>query len=64
MSRYAAGQAPRLEALAAEILAAKVDVLVTAPAGAAAFAAKLTRTLPIVFIGEPDPVDSERSDDT
>jgi putative ABC transport system substrate-binding protein len=55
-SRYAAGQAQRMEGLAADIIASKVDVLVTAPAGAAAFAVKVTRTVPIVFIGEPDPV--------
>ena len=54
--RYAAGQARRLESMAAELVASNVDVLVTAPAGAAAFAAKVTRTVPIVFIGEPDPV--------
>jgi putative ABC transport system substrate-binding protein len=32
------------------------DVIVTAPAGSAFFAKKVTSTIPIVFIGEPDPV--------
>ena len=54
--RYAAGQIERLSTLAAELVRLKVDVLVTAPAGSAVFAKKVTRTIPIVFIGEPDPV--------
>jgi len=54
--RYAAGQVERLSTLAAELARLKVDVLVTAPAGSAFFAKKVTSTIPIVFIGEPDPV--------
>lgn len=54
--RYAAGQVERLSSLAAELVRLKVDVLVTAPAGSALFAKKVTSTIPIVFIGEPDPV--------
>jgi putative ABC transport system substrate-binding protein len=54
--RYAAGRVERLPALAAELVRLKVDVLVTAPAGSAFFAKKATSTIPIVFIGEPDPV--------
>ena len=54
--RYAAGRVERLSALAAELVLLKVDVLVTAPAGSAFFARKATSTIPIVFIGEPDPV--------
>jgi len=54
--RYAAGEAHRLSTLAAELVSLKVDVLVTAPAGTAFFAKKVTSTIPIVFIGEPDPV--------
>jgi len=54
--RYAAGQIERLSTLAAELVRLKVDVLVTAPAGSAVFAKKVTSTIPIVFIGEPDPV--------
>jgi putative ABC transport system substrate-binding protein len=54
--RYAAGQAERLSTMAAELVRLKVDVLVTAPAGSAILAKKATSTIPIVFIGEPDPV--------
>ena len=54
--RYAAGQVERLSTLAAELVRLKVDVLVTAPAGSALAARSATRTIPIVFIGEPDPV--------
>jgi phosphoribosylpyrophosphate synthetase len=46
----------RLSTLAAELVRLKVDVIVTAPAGSASFAKKVTSTIPIVFIGEPDPV--------
>ena len=55
-SRFAAGQVERLSPLAAELVRLKVDVLVTAPAGSALPARSATRTIPIVFIGEPDPV--------
>ena len=54
--RYAAGQVERLSPLAAELVRLKVDVLVTAPAGTALAAKSASRTIPIVFIGEPDPV--------
>ena len=54
--RYAAGHIDRLPALAAELARLKVDVLVTAPAGSAVAARKVTSTIPIVFMGEPDPV--------
>ena len=54
--RYAAGQIDRLPALAAELVRLKVDVLVTVPAGSAVGARKATSTIPIVFMGEPDPV--------
>jgi ABC-type uncharacterized transport system substrate-binding protein len=54
--RYAGGQVERLSTLAADLVRLKVDVLVTAPAGSAFFAKKVTTTIPIVFIGEPDPV--------
>src|SRR5258705_9670895 len=54
--RYAAGQVERLSPLAAELVRLKVDVLVTAPAGSALAAKSASRTIPIVFIGEPDPV--------
>jgi putative ABC transport system substrate-binding protein len=54
--RYAAGQVERLPALAAELVHLKVDVLVAAPAGSALAAKKVTSTVPIVFMAEPDPV--------
>ncbi|HEY7203647.1 MAG TPA: ABC transporter substrate-binding protein, partial [Methylomirabilota bacterium] len=54
--RYAAGRIDRLPALAAELVRLKVDVLVTAPAGSARAARKVTSAIPIVFMGEPDPV--------
>lgn len=54
--RYAAGQIGRLPALAAELIDLKVDVVVAAPAGSALAAKKVTSTVPIVFMGEPDPV--------
>jgi putative ABC transport system substrate-binding protein len=54
--RYAAGQVERLPLLAAELVDLKVDVLVAAPAGSASVAKKVTRDVPIVFMGEPDPV--------
>jgi len=54
--RYAAGQVERLPALAAELVGLKVDILVTAGAGSAVGARKVTSTVPIVFMGEPDPV--------
>ncbi len=57
--RYAAGQIERLSTLAAELVRLRVDVLVTAPAGSAVFAKKVTSTIPVVFIGEPDPVGTE-----
>ncbi len=56
--RDAEGKLERLPALAAELVALKVDVIV-APNTPAALAAKhATRTLPIVFIGAGDPVTS------
>jgi putative tryptophan/tyrosine transport system substrate-binding protein len=54
--RYADGQVARLPALAAELIRLHVDVLVAAPSGSAAAAKKATSTIPIVFMGEPDPV--------
>jgi putative ABC transport system substrate-binding protein len=54
--RYAAGRVDRLPALAAELVDRRVDVLVAAPAGSAGVAKNVTNTVPIVFMGEPDPV--------
>jgi putative ABC transport system substrate-binding protein len=56
--RDAGGKFERLPALAAELVALKVDVIL-APSAVAALAAKqATRTLPIVFAGVPGPVTS------
>jgi len=56
--RFAEGKRERLPALAAELVALKVDVIV-APSTPAALAAKqATKTIPIVFAGVPDPVTS------
>ena len=56
--RFAEGKFERLPALAAELVALKVDVIL-APSTVAALAAKqATRTLPIVFAAAGDPVGS------
>ena len=55
--RDAEGKAERLPALAAELVALKVDVLVTGGATPSALAAKrATSTIPVVFTSVPDPV--------
>jgi putative ABC transport system substrate-binding protein len=55
-SRYADNRLDRLRALADELVGLKVDVLLT-PATPAALALKdATKTIPIVFLGVPDPV--------
>jgi putative tryptophan/tyrosine transport system substrate-binding protein len=55
--RSAEGKLERLPALAAELLALKVDVIVTGGGTPTALAAKeATRTLPIVFTSATDPV--------
>jgi ABC-type uncharacterized transport system substrate-binding protein len=57
--RDAEGKVERLPALAAELVALKVDVIVTGGSTIAALAAKqATRTLPIVFAAAGDPVTS------
>jgi len=57
--RDAEGKSERLPALAAELVALKVDVIVAPASTLAVLAAKqATRTLPIVFIGTADPVAS------
>jgi putative ABC transport system substrate-binding protein len=52
--RHANGRLERLSALAEEILATRPDVVVAV--GSAATARRLTTTVPIVFVAEPDPV--------
>ena len=56
--RDAEGKVERLPALAAELVALKVDVIVAGPTLAALAAKQVTRTVPIVFIGPSDPVGS------
>ena len=55
-ARYAGGRVEQLSTLAAELVRSKVDILITAPAGSAVAAKNATSTIPVVFIGEPDPV--------
>ena len=57
-SRDAAGNPERLARLASELVALKVDVIVTVGALPAMAAGKATRDVPIVFIGAADPVTS------
>jgi putative ABC transport system substrate-binding protein len=57
--RYAEGKLERLPALAAELVALQVDVIVTGGGTLGALAAKqATRSIPVVFIGVGDPVAS------
>jgi ABC-type uncharacterized transport system substrate-binding protein len=56
--RDAEGNLERLPALAAELIALKVDVIVTAGTPAALAAKQATRTVPIVCAGVSDPVTS------
>jgi putative ABC transport system substrate-binding protein len=56
--RNAEGKAERLPALAAELVALKVDVIVAASTPAALAAKQATRTLPIVFTSVADAVTS------
>jgi putative ABC transport system substrate-binding protein len=56
--RDAEGKFERFPALAAELVALKVDVIVTANVLAALAAKQATRTLPIVFASAADPVTS------
>jgi ABC-type uncharacterized transport system substrate-binding protein len=54
--RWAEGKYDRFPALIAELLAAKVDVLVTAGTPAALAVKKATSTVPLVFIAVGDPI--------
>jgi putative tryptophan/tyrosine transport system substrate-binding protein len=56
--RYSEGKFERLPALAAELVALKVDVIVASSTPAALAAKQATRTLPIVFAAAGDPVAS------
>jgi putative ABC transport system substrate-binding protein len=54
--RYAEGRPERLPALAAELVAANVDVIVTGGPGPFAAARQATRRIPIVTVSGSDPV--------
>jgi putative tryptophan/tyrosine transport system substrate-binding protein len=54
--RWAEGNSERLNSLAAELVAAKVDLIVTFSTPAAIAARRATATIPIVFTGVGDPV--------
>ena len=56
--RYAEGKLERFPALAAELVALKVEVIVAPPTPAAQAAKQATKTIPIVFAGVGDPVTS------
>jgi putative tryptophan/tyrosine transport system substrate-binding protein len=54
--RYPAEDPERFERLAVELVALKVDVLVAASIPSALAAQRATKTIPIVFVVNPDPV--------
>ena len=56
--RDAEGKRDRLPALAAELVALKVDVIFVGGQSHAQAAKRATKTIPIVFVGVPDPVES------
>ncbi len=56
--RFAEGKLDRFPALAAELVALKVEVIVAPPTPAAEAAKQATKTIPIVFAGVGDPVAS------
>ena len=56
--RYAEGKVDRLPELAKELVAVKVDVIVTTNTQSVLAAKNATRTIPIVFAGVQDPVAS------
>jgi putative ABC transport system substrate-binding protein len=60
--RFAAETPERFRSLAAELVAIGVDVLVTVGPQTAPYAKGATTTLPVVFMGVPDPVGSGFAD--
>jgi putative ABC transport system substrate-binding protein len=54
--RFAGGDISRLPHLAAELVAAKVDVIVAVPTAAVVAASNATKTIPIVMMNVGDPV--------
>src|ERR1044071_4254301 len=60
--RYEPADFDRLTQMAAELVALKIDVLVTVTTNAAQAAQKVTRSIPIVFMGITDPVTAGLAD--
>ena len=56
--RYAEGELERHDALAAELVALKPDLIVAGTQPGAVAAMKATATIPIVFVHAPDPVEA------
>lgn len=56
--RWAEGRSERFSALAADLVQAKVDVIVASSQGAALAAMRATRTIPIVMVNTTDPVEA------
>jgi len=56
--RFAEGKIERFPAVAAELIALNVDVIVAVNQLAATAATQVTKTLPIVFVSVGDPIDS------
>ena len=54
--RFADGMNDRLPELAADVVRLNVDAIVTTPGSPASAAKKVTKTIPIVFVGAADPV--------
>jgi ABC-type uncharacterized transport system substrate-binding protein len=54
--RYAAGQLEQLPAMARELIQARVDVIVTIGSAATRAARAATTTVPVVFLGNFDPI--------
>ena len=54
--RSAEGNIDRLPGLAAELVGLKVDIIFATGGAAAVAAKKATSTIPIIFVGSPDPV--------
>src|SRR6476469_8524181 len=54
--RFANGRIDRLDALAAELVAARVDIIYAPPTPAVLAAMKASTSIPIVFSVPPDPI--------